>query len=155
MSCSLICAARLFLGAGTTWPVQAASRSGVIPKDASRWRLERQRESGDASAAASPRSVLTEEDGDRNTTRLTFAMTAALPGEARVGRVQRPPDRLPADRVAEQGDLAVRRLCARDRVVDDLADVAYPDVGAREADIARVGAPLPGERIDVKSIVPC
>src|SRR5215210_5965004 len=65
-----------------------------------------------------------------------------------VVRVQRPPDVLPADRVAYQGDLiAVRARAAispavsRDGVVNNLVDVAYPDVGACKAEIARVAAP--------------
>src|SRR5215203_5888139 len=65
-----------------------------------------------------------------------------------VVRVQRPPDVPPAERVAHQGDLiAVRARAAigpavpRDGVVNNLVDVAYPDVGACKAEIARVAAP--------------
>src|SRR5215217_664654 len=67
---------------------------------------------------------------------------------ARVARVKRPPDVLPADRVAHQDDLVIRGVRALDGVLDDLVDVAYPDVGACKAEVARVGPPLLAERID-------
>src|SRR5215203_6203307 len=63
-----------------------------------------------------------------------------------VVRVQRPPDVPPAERVAHQGDLIAVRVIAigfavlLDGVVNNLVDVAYPDVGACKAEITRVAA---------------
>src|SRR5262249_5951860 len=49
-------------------------------------------------------------------------------------------------------NLVVVRSRARDGVVDDLPDVARPDVYARKAITARVRAPPAGERINAESV---
>src|SRR5215204_7326079 len=109
---------------------------------------------GSASSVGPPKSEFT------NTTRLTLLMTSSRATRCSLERdasyrggvrVQRPPDVLPADRVAHQDDLlvgAISLVVFIDGVVDDVVDVAYPDVGACKAEVARVGTPLPAERID-------